>query len=135
MRYFCEMLASVPSARKSSSALFRSGSSPLSLRAAKPCSLGSSPAFPAILTGLVAGLCEVCVDGDAVVDDDVHPALVEQLDGLGEPLDRLDPAPALRATSDQLLVAFSAATLPLRSAKVLIELSSARVTMTPSPTE
>jgi len=44
-------------------------------------------------------------------------------------------APALRATSDQLLVAFSAATLPLRSASDLIELSSARVTMTPSPTE
>ena len=44
-------------------------------------------------------------------------------------------APALRATSDQLLVAFSAATLPFRSASVLIELSSARVTITPSPTE
>src|SRR3954447_21524584 len=44
-------------------------------------------------------------------------------------------APALRATSDQLLVAFSAATLPLRSASEVMELSLARVTMTPSPTE
>ena len=44
-------------------------------------------------------------------------------------------APASRATWAQLLVAFSAATLPFRSASDLIELSSARVTMTPSPTE
>lgn len=44
-------------------------------------------------------------------------------------------APASRATSDQLLAAFSAATLPFRSSSVVIESSSARVTMTPSPTE
>src|SRR3954453_8989357 len=44
-------------------------------------------------------------------------------------------APALRATSDQLLVAFSAATLPLKSASEEVVLAFARVTMTPSPTE
>jgi hypothetical protein len=48
-KYFCEIFANVPSARRSSSALLSSGSSPLFLRAAKPCSL-FSPICAAILT-------------------------------------------------------------------------------------
>ena len=44
-------------------------------------------------------------------------------------------APASRATCAQLLVTVSPATLPLMSASDLTELSLARVTMTPSPTE
>ena len=44
-------------------------------------------------------------------------------------------APALRAISAQLLVGFCAVRLPLRSASDLIELSSARVTITPSQIE
>src|SRR6476646_5838861 len=50
-KYFSEMVARVPLERSSSRALFRSGNSPLFLRAAKPCSL-FSPVFPAILTDL-----------------------------------------------------------------------------------
>ena len=38
-RYFCEIAARVPSAFRSSRALFSSGSRPLFLRAAKACSL------------------------------------------------------------------------------------------------
>ena len=44
-------------------------------------------------------------------------------------------APASRATLAQLLVMDWAAVLPLRSASEVIEVSSARVTITPSPTE
>lgn len=43
-------------------------------------------------------------------------------------------APASRAICDQLLVAFSAATLPRTSDRLWMLLSSARVTITPSPT-
>ena len=43
-------------------------------------------------------------------------------------------APASRATWAQLLVADCAVVLPLRSARLVIELSSARVTITPSET-
>jgi hypothetical protein len=48
--YFCEISASVPSARSSSRALFRSGSSPLFLRRRSPAR--SSPDVAAILTVL-----------------------------------------------------------------------------------
>jgi len=48
------------------------------------------PDVPRDLHRLVAGLGKVGIHRDAVVDDDVDPALVEQLDGLGEALDGLD---------------------------------------------
>jgi len=83
LSYFCEMVARVPSAFKSSSALFRSGSSPLFLRAAKPARWVHHQPSTAILTVLVAGLGEIGVHRDAVVDHHVHPALVEQLDRHG----------------------------------------------------
>jgi hypothetical protein len=85
-KYFCEIFANVPSVRRSSSALLSSGSSPLFLRAAKPCSL-----FRRSAHGLVVGVGEVGVHRDAVVDHHIHPALVEQRDGLGEALHRFHP--------------------------------------------
>ena len=134
LRYFFEMLASVPSARNSSRALLRSGNSPLFLRAAKPCSL-FSPVVPAILTVCVTGLGEIRVHGDAVVDHQVDPALVEQFDGLSEPLDGLDARSVLACDLCPVARGRFPATLPLMSSSDLTELSSALVTMTPSPTE
>ena len=86
---FSEILVRVPSARSSSSALFSSGSSPLSLRAANAWSPRSSGMVVTLSRSVgVFGL--IGEHGDAVVDDGVHAAVVEHGDGLGEPVDGFD---------------------------------------------
>src|SRR5262249_12364114 len=61
-------------------AVLAGGEALLALLADVPCDLDRR----------VAGLGEVGVHGDAVVDDDVNPAVVQQLDRLREALDGLD---------------------------------------------
>ena len=87
-RYFCEIVARVPSALQ-----FVEGLVQLGQQAAV---LAGGEALLALLADrrgdldrLVVGLGLVGVEGDAVVDDGVDPALVEQGDRLGEALDRL----------------------------------------------
>ena len=68
----------------------------------QPAVLAGRESLFALLSGLpgdfdrgVVSLGQIRVDGDAVVDDGVDPALAEQLDRLREALDGLDLGPGI----------------------------------------
>ncbi len=93
-RYFCEMVGQRAVGTQFVERLVQVGQQPAVLAGGEAL-LALLADVPGDLDRLVAGLGEVGVHRDAVVDDDVHPALVEQLDRLGEALDGLDPGTGL----------------------------------------
>jgi hypothetical protein len=93
-RYFCEMLASVPSEAQLVEGLVEVGQQPAVLAGGEAL-LALVPDVPGDLDCRVTGLGEVGVHRDAVVDGGVHSPLVQQLDGLGEALHGLDASSGL----------------------------------------
>src|SRR5690606_12222638 len=132
-KYCSEMRFSVPSARSSSRARLTSAMRPLSLRAANACSL-VSPVVPATFTP--ASPCTFwysATASESLTVASTRPSL-SSWTACTKPSTASTSAPAPRATSAQLLVADCAVVLPARSARLVMSVLSARVTITPSDT-